>query len=169
MKDFLLHIFVIYNSLNLFAQEIDDKNYYNHPDIVSIRKVYNKVESNLRLRVYDTLLVNNEYSEPYEDTRRKYYIDKNGVVRKFIRFGGSGDSAAERAYYYDSQGKLVFVFINAGAANGTSIEQRIYFKNDNRIFEKKTKKSGPGWGFPDIWHENDIIYDAQSLLKEDKN
>lgn len=160
MKLLYQHIFLILFTLPFqgVGQEITENNWGNHPQITNIRQIYNEIEENIKSQLFESLKVDYEYDEPYDDTEREYYLDSNQLIRKFVKFGGSGDSALKRSFYYDSKGNLIFFFAEGGAVNGTSIEHRIYFNNKERIWEIRKLITGPGWGFPDPWIETDIVY-----------
>ncbi len=168
----LLYLYIILFLLTIpsigIAQEINDKNWVNHPKITQIRQIYNEIEDNINSQLYDSLKVGFGYNEPYDDTEREYYIDSNNIIRKFIKFGGSGDSAIKRTFYYDSKGHLIFFYAEGGAVNGTSIEHRIYFENQKRIWEIHKLIKGPGWAFPETWEENDLEYNPVEYYLKDK-
>jgi len=153
---------------SLSAQEITEENWLTHPRIKDIRLIFGEIEEGISSGRYQHHAYSYEYDEPYMDTQRDYYLDPNGTIRKCMRFGGSGDSAIGRYYFYDEKGNLVFFFAKAGAVNETTVEHRIYFEGGKRIWEKKKKLTGPGWGFPNPWPTHDIIYSPAELWEEDK-
>jgi hypothetical protein len=98
-------------------------------------------------------------AQPYEDTERTLHLEATGTVRSYYFSGGSEDSAAWRALYYDRDGRLRFVLIEAGAVNGTRLEHRIYLsKYGKRLWEVQTMLEGPGYTFPSHrWWEKDLV------------
>ena len=89
------------------------------------------------------------YCRPYEDMERTLYLDARGVVRSYHFSGGSDDFAAQRALYYDRDGKLRFVMVKAGAVNGTNIEHRIYLSAaGERVWETQATYQRPRLHLP---------------------
>lgn len=140
------------------AEAITDKNWINHPDIVEVRSLYQKVKKakdggklNKNERTF-------EYCEPYADTVRILYSEPDETPRIYFYQGGSDDSMVQREVYYDESGKLRFVFIIAGAYNGTKLEHRVYLsKVGKKIWETRKRLEGPGYTFPTEWPEDDLI------------
>jgi hypothetical protein len=98
-----------------------------------------------------------EYCEPYEDSLRTLAVDAGGRVRYYERQAGSDDSALKWEHYYDEAGRLRFVFITGGAANGSKLEHRVYFdENGKRIWEEHKYTTGPGYTFPEIWPDEEL-------------
>lgn len=77
--------------------------------------------------------------------------DRDGRVRQLTWEGGSDDHAETRRFYYDSAGRLRFVFATRGAVNGTGEEERVWYAADRRIL-RRTKRlvQGPGYPVPDV-------------------
>jgi hypothetical protein len=130
------------------AQPITAENWQRHPAITEIRKIYletRQAEVTGKLRKEQRLF---EYCKAYEDGERTLYLDASGSVRSYHADGGSDDSAAQRAYYYDRGGVLRFVLVKAGAVNGTSLEYRLYLsKSGEQLWEERKLLSGPGYPF----------------------
>src|SRR5262245_34795364 len=158
-------------SCPLSAQTITASNWQEHPAIVEIRAIYQEIrqaEAAGGLRKLQKQWTDNCEALPYEDTERVLYLDAKGAVRSYHFSGGSEDSAASRALYYDRDGRLRFVLIKAGAANGTSIEHRIYVSKDGkRLWEKHTFLQGPGYTFPSReWFEEDLTWNPKLAFDE---
>jgi hypothetical protein len=132
------------------AEAITAANWRTHHAIVEIRAIYRETrqaEVAGRLRKEQSTL---GHCRPfYEDVERTLHLDQSGAVRSFHLGGGSDDSAVQAAYYYDREGRLRFVFAEAGAVNGTSIEYRIYLsRTGERLWEEQRRLKGPGYTLP---------------------
>ena len=155
------------------AQPVTSANWSRHPAVAEVRAIYREIaaaEAAGRLRKQQRKF---EFCQPYEDTGRTLYLDARGAVRSYRFAGGSEDSTAERALYYDRGGHLRFVLIRAGAVNGTSLELRIYLsKTGERLWEKRDLLKGPGYTFPNPWPQSDLVghprqaFDAASPCPE---
>jgi hypothetical protein len=133
----------------LGAEPITAANWQRHPAIIEIRAIYREIRQAETAGGLRKLRREFEYCQPYEDTERALYVDQDGAVRSYHFAGGSEDSAAQWANYYDRDGALRFVFVKAGAANGTQLEYRIYLSRvGERWWEERRDLKGPGWSFP---------------------
>src|SRR5260370_30693541 len=108
------------------AQVLTEKNWINHPDIVEVRSVYQKVKEDKNGGKLKKKERKFEYCEPYEDTVRTLYTARDGTPRIYYYAGGSDDSSVQHELYYDENGKLRFAFIMAEAYNVTILEHRVY-------------------------------------------
>ncbi len=135
---------------------LTETNWLNHDSIVEVREVFNTTQQ---------LIQQNQLAAEYKEINRDYGMefrtllkDPNGVIVKYIEEGGTEDSYRQSEYYYDINQTLRFIFVTEGAANGTSIEQRIYFDAfGNRIWIN-VKKEGEGYpGFGNLPEENYVF------------
>lgn len=141
------------------AGEITKANWQQHPKIKAIRAVVQAVKASLGRKAFTVKRRAFEYCEPYEDTARTIATDTKGLVRFYQNEGGSDDSALKLEHYYDERGRLRFVFITGGAANGSRLEHRIYFDEDGkRIWEDHVYKTGPGYTFPEVWPDDQLQF-----------
>jgi len=142
---------------NTFAQDnytVTSQNWQQHPKIKAVRSVVESINAGLRKKSFKISVRKFEYCESYEDTFRKMAVDSKGVVRRYENEAGSDDSALTWEHYYDEAGRLRFVFITGGAANGSQLEHRIYFdETGKRIWEEHKYVKGPGYTFPEVWPE----------------
>ncbi len=156
------------------TQGITSKNWMDHPAVKEIRGIYAEVTQLVDSKKLSRKEKRFEDCEPYQDSIRVMHADGRAVVRNYYVDGGSDDSMVRRDFYYDKNGKLRFAFIRGGAANGTTIEHRIYFDPaGKRIWEIQKLVEGPGYTFPhDVWPDDDIVYDpvkafnASNICKE---
>lgn len=131
-----------------------------HPDIVAVRDIYREVERGIAGSQFRGEKRSVEGCNPFGDDRT-IFSDANGTVRKYVWEAGSSDSALVIRQYYDSAGRMRFVFVSAGAVNGSELEHRIYFgENGTRLRETRELKAGPGWTFP-------LFSDKEGLLASD--
>jgi hypothetical protein len=142
--------------------EITKANWQQHPKIKQVRSIVQTVKAGMSRKTFSTKKRVFEYCEPYEDTERTLATDGRGRARFYKNAGGSDDSSLTWEHYYDETGRLRFVFITGGAANGSQLEHRIYFDGaGKRIWEEQTYKKGPGYTFPEVWPEEQLqIADA---------
>jgi hypothetical protein len=58
------------------------------------------------------------------------------------------------------------VLIKAGAVNGTQIEYRIYLsKAGKRLWESRDLLEGPGYTFPSVWPERELVRNPWRAFK----
>jgi len=140
------------------AEAINEKNWVNHPEIVEVRSLYQTVKESKDAGSLKKKERKFSYCEPYEDTVRTLYTDRNGKPRIYYYRGGSDDSAVQRELYYDENGKLRFAFIIAGAYNGTKLEHRVYFSRvGKKNWEIQKRLEGPGYTFPSEWPDAELV------------
>src|ERR1051325_4999577 len=142
---------------SILAQDTDtvtSQNWQQHQKIKAVRAVVASINAGLKRGAFKISVRRFEYCESYEDTFRKMAVDSKGVVRRYEYQAGSDDSALTWQHYYDEAGRLRFVFITGGAANGSQLEHRIYFdETGQRIWEDHKYAKGPEYTFPEVWPE----------------
>jgi hypothetical protein len=139
------------------GDEVTKTNWQQHPKIKEVRAVVQTIKSNLSRKAYRMKTRKFEYCEPYEDGQRTIGTDRSGRVRYYEKQAGSEDSALKWEHYYDEAGRLRFVFITGGAANGSQLEHRIYFdQNGKRIWEEQKYTKGEGYTFPAVWPDDQL-------------
>ena len=164
-KSTMLIVLLLLASVGAFAQEsINESNWLYHPRIASIRAIVGEIDSQIEKGIFTHTKKEQGYDQPYKDVLREAFFDRNGTIRKFIRSGGSDDSAVTSKYYYDEHGHLCFAYILGGAVNGTHIQHRIYFDTKgSRIWEIQKLVEGPGYTFPTEWPAEDIVMEPTKL------
>src|SRR5262245_21773990 len=142
-------------------------------ELAEVRQVYDEVRLSVEHRELQMRERKFEYCGPGEDDKRRIYLSASGVPRLYVRSEGSEDHLLTSRYYYDAQAILRFLFITGGAFNGTRVEHRVWFSKDGtRLKEKQTLLEGPGYTFPDVWPEEDLVrkpldaFGASSPCKE---
>lgn len=151
------------------SEAINEKNWVNHPEIVEVRTLYQKIKEfketghlKRNERRFDTTSC-----EPYEDDARVLFTDQKGKPRIYYYEGGSDDSMVRRELFYDDNGKLRFAYIRAGAHNGTTLEHRVYFsKAGKKIWEIQKLLEGPGYTFPSEWPDAELIQNPVQAFNE---
>jgi hypothetical protein len=139
------------------GDEITKANWQQHPKIKQIRTIVQAVKAGMSRKALTTKRRNFEYCEPYEDVGRVIATDSSGRVRFYLSDASSDDSALKMEHYYDEAGRLRFVFITGGAANGSQLEHRIYFdETGKRIWEEPIYKKGPGYTWPQVWPDEQL-------------
>jgi hypothetical protein len=140
------------------AQVPTEKNWKNHPDIVEVRSLYQKVKEAKNAGKLKKKERKFKYCEPYEDTVRTLYSARDGTPRIYYYESGSDDSSVRHELYYDESGKLRFALIIAGAYNGTKLEHRVYLSRaGKKIWETQKRLEGPGYTFPTEWPDEELI------------
>ncbi len=120
--------------------------------IGAIRMLYQAVRAGMQNGSLRTTTWVFDYCRPGEDTRRVLVTDPRGRARMYRYDTGSEDASLALEHYYDEAGRLRFVFIRAGAVNGSVLEHRIYFDERlRRIRELHTYVAGPGYSWPAVW------------------
>ena len=77
--------------------------------------------------------------------------DRDRRVRQLTWAGGTDDHAETHRFYYDSAGRLRFVFVTRGAVNGTQEEERVWYAADRRVLRRtKRQVHGPGYPFEEV-------------------
>jgi hypothetical protein len=166
-KTAALCLFFMLSATSLYADTtVDITNWATHPAIIEVMEIVNDIEAQIVNGVLISNGMEQEYENPDTDVFREVFADINGTVRKLVRSAGSEDSAVTFSFYYDSEGILRFAYILGGAVNGTQIQHRIFFDSSGaRIWEIQELTEGPGYTFPTVWPDADIVYNPgnQSL------
>ena len=149
-------------SLVAAAPPITAKNWRRHPLVVEVRQDVAAVDALAkaeRLKKEERL---NGACESYRgDMVRTVFRDASKRIRRFVIDQGSEDSRVTLTHDYDDSGRLRFVFITAGAVNGSELEHRIYVGRDGkRLWETHVYTKGPGYTFPSVWPQEELAVDA---------
>jgi hypothetical protein len=149
----------------LASGPVTDKNWMRHPEIKKVRKLFKAIQADIKSKKIKCQKTSPDSEERPYDRELELCADGSGVVRKYVRAGGSDDSALTQSYYYDTQGRLRFLFVTGGAVNGTEIQHRVYFDaGGKRIWELQKKVKGPGYTFPTTWPATDVIHDPKAAF-----
>jgi hypothetical protein len=127
------------------AQVLTEKNWINHPDIVEVRSLYQKVKQDKNAGKLKKKERKFRYCEPYEDTVRTLYTARDGTPRIYDYGGGSDDSSVQHELYYDQSGTLRFAFIIAGplTARNSNIEST-YRRQGRKSGKRRNGSKVPG-------------------------
>jgi hypothetical protein len=128
------------------AQAITAKNWLTHPAILEVRGIYVAVNALVVGKKLKPESRRFEYC-PSWDLRRTKYSDSRGIVRRYVKAGGSEDSAVTLEHTYDSSGRLRFVLVTAGAVNDTHEQWRFYFDATGKRLWLDRRQTGPGYAF----------------------
>ena len=82
------------------------------------------------------------------------WTDASGRVRQLTIEGGTDDHSETLEFYYDSAGRLRFIYASRGAVNMTGEQERVYYAADRRVLRRTKQVEGPGYFFrepPPIW------------------
>jgi hypothetical protein len=142
------------------AQTITTKNWQNHPAILEIRAIYKAVNAQIaakKLKLEQT----GTGGCPSWDLERSQYTDAKGLVRRYIKAGGSEDSAVTLEHTYDAQGRLRFVLVTAGAVNDTHLEERFYFDMAGKRLWSDRRETGPGYTFSEEDFLRELVWNPK--------
>src|SRR5262245_27397219 len=96
------------------------------------------VVAGLKQKTFVEKTVEFPYCKPGDDAERGLIRDEKGRPRAYWRTGGSEDSSFTERFYYDSEGRLRFVFITGGSVSGRELDLLIAFDAlGKRIAEKR--------------------------------
>ena len=138
-------LFILFPIIVLAAETITDANWSSHPEVKKIRGLYNEINSSEKankLKKETKKCVLNDGNVEIDGT---LFEDQNGIIRKYVVDGGTGDSRERAEYYYDEKGSSRFTYRFHGAYNGTEIEDRIYFDVKGQHLYTNHKTKGPGY------------------------
>lgn len=91
-------------------------------------------------------------------SRHERFRDRSGVTRLYRTEQGSDDSSVATRQYYDREGRLRLVLIEAGAVNGTQLRDRIVFDAaGQRMRETRRRIAGPGYTFSTRWPDSWLV------------
>lgn len=128
----------------------------DNPEVLEIRELYKKIEDMDKQKK----LKKNTIESQGTGWKTTFYKDSKNMIWKVVREGGGEDSAVTQNFYYNEMKSLKFVFIQAGAVNGSKLEHRIYFgKDKKRLKELHKYTEGPGYTFPNPWPEEELLFD----------
>ena len=145
------------------AQTITAKNWQNHPAILEIRGIYAGVNALIAQKKLKLEAKTFEYC-PSWDLERKKHTATNGIVRRYVKAGGSEDSAVTIDHTYDALGRLRFVFIKAGAVNGAQLEQRWYFDVSGKRLWLDRRATGEGYSFVDADFLREMVWNPKKAF-----
>jgi hypothetical protein len=143
------------------VEPVTAQNWRRHPAVLEVKAIYHEVRQAVaagRLRQLRWVFGGCQLHEERVLNRERGY-----AIRSYHWIGSSEDSWSQFAYYYDRGGRLRFVLMKAGAANGTRLERRIYLsKGGKQLWEAETR-TGPGWTFP----ETGLVHDPEQDFRRD--
>ena len=142
------------------AQTITARNWQSHPAILEIRGIYAGVNALIAQKKLRLEAKTFGYC-PSWDLERKKYASANGVVRRYVKAGGSDDSAVTLDHTYDALGRLRFVLVKAGAVNDTQLEQRWYFDASGKQLWLDRRQTGPGYTFSDADFRREMVFNPK--------
>lgn len=145
------------------AQTITSQNWQNHPAILEIRGIYAGVNALIAQKKLTVQQKTFNYC-PSLDLERKQYSSANGIVRRYVKGGGSDDSSVTFEHTYDALGRLRFVLVTAGAINDTHLEQRMYFDTSGKTLWSDRRMTGPGYPFDDAYFLRALVRDPKKAF-----
>jgi len=146
---------------------INDNNWKQHPEIIEVKKVFDRIQTILKYGNYTTEEASKVINTPYPSEERPIvYIDKTDNIFEITFSAGSEDSARQYFYYFDKDQRLRFLLIKAGAVNGSRTDYKAYFtKTGKKIWENLEDIEGPGYPWGVFWRDEFFINDPTDYLK----
>lgn len=120
MRNFLILFVGMVLTSMLAAEPVTEKNWKFHPEIVSIRGIYN-----------NTKLANCSEFPSFDSY--SFRCDADNRIRAIIVDYSSGGSGASCEYFYDEKGRLRFIFGQAWPDGDGPFESRSYFREDGSL------------------------------------
>ncbi len=145
------------------AQTITVKNWRSDPRILEVRGIYAAVNTLIAKKLLKLEQKKFGYC-PSWDLERSKFTAANGLVRRYIKAGGSEDSAVTFEHTYDARGRLRFVLVKAGAVNDTHLELRFYFDVTGRRVWLDRRQTGPGYTFADADFVREMVWNPKKAF-----
>ncbi len=145
------------------AQTITAKNWRSDPRILEVRGIYAAVNTLIAKKLLKLEQKKFGYC-PSWDLERSKFTAANGVVRRYIKAGGSDDSAVTFEHTYDDKGRLRFVLVTAGAVNDTHLELRFYFDAAGKRVWLDRRQTGPGYTFADADFIREMVWNPKKAF-----
>ncbi len=138
-------------------EKITRANWRTHPRIEEVRAIVRSVNEGWANREFKTSERRFENCEDTFAQFRRLTVDRQGVVRRYEYEYAAEDEGRTDQYYYDEAGRLRFVLITAGAANGSRLRHRIYFdEKGKRLWEEHRVTGGLGHFWPETWPNDQL-------------
>lgn len=138
-------------------EKITSANWRKHPEIEAVRAIVRTVNESWEKREFKTSERNLENCEDTFTQFRRLTVDSRDVVRRYEFRYTSEDEGRTDQYYYDENGRLRFVIIEASAGNGSRLRHRIYFDDKGRrLWEEHHVTGGPGHFWPRKWPDSEL-------------
>jgi hypothetical protein len=158
---FLLGLLLLFGVVQ--AQTITVKNWRSDPRILEVRAIYVTVNTLVAKKLLKLEQQKFGYC-PSWDLERSKFTAANGVVRRYIKAGGSEDSAVTFEHTYDARGRLRFVLVKAGAVNDTHLELRFYFDSAGKRVWLDRRQTGPGYTFADADFVREMVWQPEKAF-----
>jgi hypothetical protein len=146
-------------SLNTTAQsedEINDKNWQRHPQIIAIRRIVNSANAEVRSGALKT---EHRVCEEGWFSRLRIARNSNGTIRWYQHYQEGEDSSWDDNFYYDDGGRLGFVLMTSYAANGTREQHRAYFDESGQlIYHGRRLLKGGGYFGPPVEDLKELVH-----------
>jgi hypothetical protein len=127
------------------GREITAANWERNPQIIAIRGIVGPINAGLKSGAYKTSEREFNNCEGQFFVIRRIARDSRGAVAWYEDYLEGEDATWDFQYYYDSAGRLRFVFAMARSTNGTREQLRIYFdETAKRLWKNDKFLKGPG-------------------------
>jgi predicted SPOUT superfamily RNA methylase MTH1 len=152
---FLLSTIVVISATAQSENEVNDKNWQNHPKIVAIRRIVNSANAEVRRGAFQT---EHRICEEGWFSRLRIARDSKATVRWYQHYQEGEDSSWDNNFYYDDAGHLRFVLMTSYAINGTREQHRAYFDESGRlIYHGRRLLKGAGYFGPQIEDLKELV------------
>jgi len=152
-----------------FASEspiITKANWKQHAEIKEIRKIVEQIEVDIRRERLVLTARHFCYAEPGW-TDHEVARTNEGKILRYARVGGSDDSLVTQTSYYDSSGRLRFVYQKTGHVAVGKMEKRLYFDETGQlIWQTASERS---WDYVSEPEKAGLPFNPDKDFKEAKN
>jgi len=125
--------------------EITEANWQRNPQIIAIRGIVGPINAGLKSGAYKTSEREFNNCEGQFFVIRRIARDSKGAVAWYEDYLEGEGATWDFQYYYDSAGRMRFVFAMARSTNGTREQLRIYFdEKGKRLWKNDKFLKGPG-------------------------
>jgi hypothetical protein len=91
--------------------------------------------------------------------------EASGTIRKLVRSNGSEDHTESATSYFDTSGRLRFLFVKAGAVPSAHVESRWWFDERGKVIKHKREAGGEGPHYFGAELKPYLVKDAAAFLK----
>jgi hypothetical protein len=141
------------------------ENLKNSKEIIEINRIRDDIDNLIKNGLLKE--VTKDDSNEIQELSR-FYVDGDGNIFKHIIHQGSEDSYLTYNFYYSDkfkdhnypQVKLFYVLIIGNAVNDSSLHHEIYFNDKGERMSESHNITGEGWGWPEVWPQDDIIFNT---------
>lgn len=107
-----------------------------------VKRVYEDIEAAVTAKTLKVESLQDCSDDGYWEV--EVFRDAAGAIRKLERAEGSDDHLQTASSYFDTRGRLRFLYVKAGAVPDGHVEARWWFDETGKIIKQKRKAWGEG-------------------------